>query len=421
MASSPANAPKDKPSQRLACLDAFRGFDILTMVFVNYIAGMAAIPFILRHAAADQDVFTLTDVVFPGFLFIVGVSIPLALAKRKVEGDTAPGLLKHIAVRAAALIFLGLLEVNAHAFSAAATGLSKEAFFLAAFLAVIGLWTTTPKDASARRRGLQLGIKIGSAVVLAALLVLFRGETETGRVVWLQHSWWGILGIIGWTYLAASLLYLASRGDRTTILGFMGLGVAFYVATRHGALMALGLSNGFIDAGANFGSHTALILAGAFVGTLFLPGAAGAAAGHARRLRTMAVFGTGLVAAGYLLRPLHGFSKIYATESWTLATAGICALLLAGFYGIMDVLGARRWAGFLQPVGRNPLLAYILPGILDDLMTLVSSLLHVDVQKIFWPLADRGGLAGMANAAAMTALVLFLTWLATRNKIVLKL
>ncbi|MCK7477303.1 MAG: hypothetical protein M0C28_07255 [Candidatus Moduliflexus flocculans] len=46
--------------ERLASLDAFRGFDILTMVFVNYIAGMKAIPFFLRHAAADQDVFTLT-------------------------------------------------------------------------------------------------------------------------------------------------------------------------------------------------------------------------------------------------------------------------------------------------------------------------------------------------------------------------
>jgi predicted acyltransferase len=421
MDSPPGAPPRAKTSPRLACLDAFRGFDILTMVFVNSIVPMAGIPFLLRHAAADQDAFTLTDVVFPGFLFIVGVSIPLALAKRKADGDPPLGLLKHIAVRAAALIFLGLLEINAHTFSAAATGLSKEAFFLLAFLAVIALWTTVPRDASARRRRVHLGLKAASAVVLAALLVIYRGETETGRIVWLQHGWWGILGIIGWTYLAASLLYLASRGDRTTILGLTGLCVAFYIATRHGALTALGLRNGFIDAGANFGSHTALILAGAFVGTLFLPGGGSAAAGHSRRLRTMAVFGTGLIAAGYLLRPLHGFSKIYATESWTLATAGICALLLAGFYGVMDVLGARRWAGFLQPVGRNPLLAYILPGMLDDLTKLVSSAVGIDVHRLFWPLADRGGLAGMANAAVMTALVLFLTWLATRKKIILKL
>jgi len=412
-------APKGKAAPRLACLDAFRGFDILTMVFVNYIVGMAGIPFILRHAGAEMDAFTLTDVVFPGFLFIIGVSIPLALAKRKAEGDSTWHLLKHIAVRAAALIFLGLIEVNHETFSAAASGMSREAFFLLAYLAVIGLWALTPKGASNRRRTIQLGIKAVSAVVMVALLVIYRGETEAGRIVWLQHSWWGILGIIGWTYLAASLLYLLSRGDRTALLGMMSLAVAFFIATRRGVLMALGLRNGFIDAGANFGSHTAIILAGAFIGTLFLPG--GVERDYPRKLRTMVLFGTGFVAAGYLLRPLHGFSKILATESWALATAGICALLLAGFYALMDILKVRRWAGFLQPVGRNPLLAYILPGILGALMSLASSLLRVDVRRIFWPLSERGGLPGMANAAVMTAFVLFLTWLATRNKVILKL
>jgi len=412
-------ATKERAASRLACLDAFRGFDILTMVFVNYIAAMAGIPFILRHTKAEMDALTLTDVVFPGFLFIVGVSIPLALAKRKADGDSLPRILAHIFVRAAALIFLGIIEVNEETFSAAESGMSREAFFLLAYLAIIGLWTMTPKGASNRRRTIQLGIKAASAVVLVALIIIYRGETEAGRIVWLQHSWWGILGIIGWTYLAASLLYLLSRGDRTALLGMMSLAVVFFIATRHGVLTALGLKNGFIDAGANFGSHTAIILAGTFIGTLFLPG--GVERDYPRKLRTMVLFGTGFVAAGYLLRPLHGFSKILATESWALATAGICALLLAGFYVVMDVLNLRRWAGFLQPVGRNPLLAYILPGILGGLMSLASSLLRVDVRRIFWPLAERGGLPGMANAAVMTALVLFLTWLATRNKVILKL
>jgi heparan-alpha-glucosaminide N-acetyltransferase len=415
-------ASKGKASSRLACLDAFRGFDILTMIFVNYIAGMAAIPFIFRHAKAEMDAFTLTDVVFPGFLFIVGVSIPLALAKRKAEGDSTWRLLKHIAVRAAALIFLGVIQVNEESFSAAASGLSRDAWFFLAYMAIIGLWMMTPKDASERRRTAQLGIKAASAVVLAVLLVIFRGQTEAGAVVWLQHSWWGILGIIGWTYLAASLLYLLSRGDRTALLGMTGLAVVFFIATRHGVLMALGLRNGFIDAGANFGSHTAIILAGAFIGTLFLPGNPGNTEGeHPRRIRAMVLFGAGLVLAAYLLRPLHGFSKILATESWALATAGICALLLAGFYVVMDVLKLRRWAGFLQPIGRNPLLAYILPGILDALTNIASSFLKTDIRRVFWPLAERGGLAGMANAALMTAFVLFLTWLATRNKVILKL
>src|SRR5674536_402789 len=77
--SSGATVTAAKRHERLTSLDAFRGFLILAMVFVNYLAGMAAIPFMLQHAAADQDLFTLADVVFPGFLFVVGVSIPCLL------------------------------------------------------------------------------------------------------------------------------------------------------------------------------------------------------------------------------------------------------------------------------------------------------------------------------------------------------
>ena len=111
--------------ERLTSLDAFRGFDILTMVFVNYIAGMTAIPFFLRHAAADQDVFTLTDVVFPGFLFIVGVSIPLALTKRISAGDSGSRPVGHVLIRSAALLLLGVIEVNTERFSAADAGMSE--------------------------------------------------------------------------------------------------------------------------------------------------------------------------------------------------------------------------------------------------------------------------------------------------------
>jgi len=94
--SSGATVTAARRNERLTSLDAFRGFLILAMVFVNYLAGMAAIPFMLQHAAADQDLFTLADVVFPGFLFVVGVSIPLALTRRKAGGAKTPAVLGHI-------------------------------------------------------------------------------------------------------------------------------------------------------------------------------------------------------------------------------------------------------------------------------------------------------------------------------------
>src|ERR1022692_2575660 len=90
-----ASASSDPPASpsgalaRLASLDAFRGLVILTMTFVNYLAGVKAIPAWAKHLPQDQDGYTFVDVVFPGFLFIVGVAIPLALHKRMARGESS--------------------------------------------------------------------------------------------------------------------------------------------------------------------------------------------------------------------------------------------------------------------------------------------------------------------------------------------
>src|SRR5512147_2223583 len=187
MTATPAPAtPASAGPRRLTSLDAFRGFDILTMVFVNYIAGMAAIPFFLRHAEADQNVFTLTDVVFPGFLFIVGVSIPLALAKRRADGLTGLALVGHILVRTLALLFLGVLLVNENRFSAAATGMSGDLWYFLATLAVFGLWSVIPKGAPGGKRRVLIGLKILAAALLVVLVIAFRGQGDDGRVTMLQ-------------------------------------------------------------------------------------------------------------------------------------------------------------------------------------------------------------------------------------------
>ena len=415
MTAAPAAA-----KERLASLDAFRGFDILTMVFVNYIAGMAAIPFILRHAAADQDVFTLTDVVFPGFLFIVGVSIPLALAKRRMGGQPVLALVGHVLVRTLALLFLGVLLVNEGRFSAAATGMSRDLWYFLATLAVFGLWAVTPKGAAAKKRRLLLGLKITAAVALVALVVIFRGQGEDGRVTVLQTSWWGILGMIGWCYMAASLLFLACRGNRTVLAGAIGLMTALYIGARHGALDFLGPVNGFLNIGSLFGSHAAIVTAGMLAGSVFLPGSD--IAEPRRRVRFLALLGAALVLGGYILRPLHGFSKIHGTESYGLATAGICCLLFLLFYLVLDVFKkGRKAAAFILPAGRNPLLAYLLPGLIGSAAGLAGTLLHANVDGLLWPFYGSGGIPGMLNAAVMTLVVLLVTAGLTKAGLLLKL
>jgi len=419
----PASVVSTAPAavkERLASLDAFRGFDILTMVFVNYIAGMKAIPFILRHASAEMDTFTLTDVVFPGFLFIVGVSIPLALAKRRAEGRTGLALVGHVLVRTLALLFLGVLLVNEDRFSTAAAGIGKDLWYFLATLAVFALWAVVPKGAAPAKRRMHLALKIAAAVLLLALVIVFRGQGEDGRTTWLQTSWWGILGMIGWTYLAGCLLYLASRGNRIVLAGAVGLMTALYIGSRHGALAFLGSADGFLNIGSLFGSHAAIVTAGMLAGTVFLPGTDTSA--PRARVRFLAVLGTTLLLAGYILRPLHGFSKDGGTESYCLAAAGICCLVFLLFYVVLDIYKkGKKAAAFILPAGRNPLLAYLLPGMIGNAAALLGGVLHVDLSPVLWPFWQTGGLAGILNAAAMTGVILILTTLLGRAGLILKL
>jgi heparan-alpha-glucosaminide N-acetyltransferase len=407
------------PTERLASLDAFRGFDILVMIFVNYISGMPGIPFFLRHAETYMDTFTLTDVVFPGFLFIVGVAIPLSLEKRLALGEPFRKILRRIGLRTAGLLFLGVLFVNERRYSAEATGVSRDLWYFLALLATVLLWMTYPqKDVRSRRR-LHLWLRTGAAILLLVLVVIWRGQDPDGSTSWLRHSWWGILGMIGWTYLAGSLFYLLAKGNRAVLMGGLGFQVALYIGARHGALDFMKSVDGFVLVGSIFGSHLAIVTAGMLVGALFTPTNSGIK--PVTRMVRMAVFGSSLLAAGFLLRPLHGFSKNQGTESYCLATAGICCLLLLVFYWLMDVVKFRGWARFLRPIGANPLLAYILPDIVRTLINFFSGLFRLDVWKTVFPYWESGGGPGILSAAAMTGIILLLTWSLTRKKIILKI
>src|ERR1039458_7202466 len=66
-------APPSSALARLSSLDAFRGLVILTMTLVNYLAGVKNIPAWAKHMPESKDGYTFVDVVFPGFLFLVGV------------------------------------------------------------------------------------------------------------------------------------------------------------------------------------------------------------------------------------------------------------------------------------------------------------------------------------------------------------
>ncbi|WP_374583747.1 DUF5009 domain-containing protein [Pseudoduganella sp.] len=385
--------------QRLASLDAFRGFIILAMIWVNYIAGMRGSPPWLQHTGPEADGISVPDLVFPGFLFIVGVAIPLALRRAAASGLDAR-LFGKLLWRSASLMLAGVVLLNAERYDAAAALLPRSWYYLLFYGAMILLWR---QDGGAAQRWPKW---LGGAL-MAVLVLAFPGG--------LQHGWWGILGMIGWAYLACSLAFVLAGGGSAPLAGVFAAMLALYLGGTAGALDWLPVPvREFVNIPQVLGSTAANVMAGVLVGNLFR-----AEMPHRLRMRQMAWMALAFLAAGLLLRPYHGINKIHATASYTLVCAAIVLALFILFYWLVDARrrdahAVPRAAAWLLPAGSNALLAYILP----DLFEQAAAVLHIP--RFWWPFLDSGGMAGLANAAAMTALMLALVTLANRAGLRLK-
>jgi heparan-alpha-glucosaminide N-acetyltransferase len=439
-------------ANRLVSLDVFRGLVVAVMTLVNYLSSVKYVPAWAKHAPETTDGYTFVDVVFPAFLFMVGMAIPFALQRRLERGDSAVALGGKVLVRSMGLMLLGVITANEHLYAADAAVLSKPLWFSLALLCAMVLWSSGP-GASRRvpltpalsrgereegRRGsggwrFQASLQTVAAVGLVVLLCLFRGHDEAGHLRWLQHSYWGMLGMIGWAYLTASICWLVWRDNSTALLGTLAFMLALYIGGRHGALDWLGPVQRFVDVGINFGTNPATVLMGVLVANCLratgherasspkfkVPPASDSGAAsqspkpgrHLERVKVMVLMGVGFYLAGMLLRPLHGIHKSPHTEAYALVTGGICCVAFAAVYWLVDILQLRRGSGFLSALGQNALLAYLLPY-------LVGNLFGVFGRGVYW---SETGWPGAACAAALTVFILGLTWWLTRVQIRLRL
>ena len=85
--------------KRIFSIDVFRAITMLMMIFVNDFWSLKGIPLWLEHARSDQDFLGFSDIVFPCFLFIVGMSIPYAIKNRIANGESNLQILLHIMLR----------------------------------------------------------------------------------------------------------------------------------------------------------------------------------------------------------------------------------------------------------------------------------------------------------------------------------
>jgi len=384
--------------QRIASIDAFRGLTILVMVFVNQLAGVSGVPAWARHTAADADAMSFVDVVFPAFLFIVGMSIPFALNQREARGDDGAALQRHVLARSAGLIVLGFFMVNAEdGFDAAAMPFNIGGWSLGLYACTFLIWGVYGRH----RPG---GVQAWRAAGLLGLLVLccaWRGGPD-GKG-WMTPQWWGILGLIGWSYLIAASAYLACRARVGVLLVATAACIAVY-ALCHAFPPAAYPAWSALTGCAALVCETSLTLLGTVTALVFFarPGERA----PLRRFGMAAALAATCVVAGALLRPAYTISKIYGSPSWCLYSAALCIGLFAALHVVVDLRGHARWTRWLAPVAAQPLVAYLIPFVVVG----VEDALHVAFPDVL-----NQGAAGVGFCAVFTLFVLGATALVTRR------
>ena len=340
------------PRQRIASVDAFRGITFLVMLFVNCLAGARGIPYGIQHMAASVDGMSLADVVFPAFLFTVGMSIPFGINGRILKGDSCAQVQWHIACRAFGLVLIGFFMVNTEAgYNERAMGMRIESWALAFYAAALLAWGVYRFESAWLNRTLRLA---GAALIIG-LGAIYRSGVDGSD--WMAPEWWGILGCIGWAYLAASLLYQLVAGRVALLLGAVAACVLWFAASRAGAVG---------DVFAMHATHTSIVLSGLVCALLFFDAAR--VGGDRRRFAEAGLVAAGLALAAWLLHRAYPISKIGATPPWALYCAALFVALFALLYWLLEVRKLRRWTAAVEPVASNPLVTYFIPIVLATAM-----------------------------------------------------
>ena len=352
--------------KRIQSVDTFRALTMVAMIFVNDFWTLTGIPYWLQHAEADVDFLGVSDVVFPCFLFILGMAIPFAIQNRLAKGDTHPQILVHIISRSVALIIMGLFTVNVPEINEEATGMSKELFKILMVVAFFLVWNLYPIQEPSPKY-LFKGLQVLGVGILVYLAFIFKGNSD-GKLVGFETKWWGILGLIGWTYLSCAIIYLLAFPKPIVLVISWAIFSFLPIAGHAGWLKTLWpsgpqdwiLANGAFHSFAFMGIMATLLL------EWFQE--------KNRKIQIPSVFtiiGIGLIVIGILLHNFFIISKIQATPTWIFLCSGIAFILYASLFFLLDLQDKGRWFQFIRTAGTSTLTCYVLPYVYYSVVSFI--------------------------------------------------
>lgn len=395
------------PSLRLDSIDVFRALTMFLMIFVNDLWTLEDIPGWLLHSKAAEDAMGLSDVVFPGFLFIVGLSIPFAIANRKKKGDSDRTIVMHIAERTFALLLMGVFIVNLENAMDPGMAISSHVWGILMVVGFFLIWNVYPSNPD--KKLFYNGLKIAGYLLLIGLAVVYKGGTPENPSG-METRWYGILGLIGWSYLLCALTYFFTRDNLLFAIAGWLFFVLFNLADFAGALNFLDPIKEYVWI-VGSGSMPAFGMAGVVASVVYRHYMKQTGINHTYLFILLAL-GAVCLLYGFGTRPFWGISKIRATPAWVGICSGISYFAFAALFWLVDLKKTKKWADVLAPAGTATLTCYLVPYIWYAVITILD---------ISLPMYLRTGLVGLIKSACFSLLVIILTGLINRLGIRLKI
>ena len=386
-------------TRRLGSIDVIRALTMYFMIFVNDLWTDIKIPEWLEHAPAQADGMGFADIIFPAFLFIVGLSIPYSQQSRIVRGQSRPLIFRHIVLRSLALIVMGFFQMNMENYSKESL-LPYPIWVILVTVSFFLIWLDYPKE----KRKLMWWLQSLGVAILILMAALYKGNSPAGTI-WMQPHWWGILGLIGWAYFSCATISLFA-GEKLLWLiaffiffvfynSFVMLDATAFTAPFRQLIGALGLGNA---------SNASVTMIGVICGVIYRKFSE-------KNLKVeiiLIITAVLLFVFGFATRPLWGISKIRATPSWTTICAAISILAFVFLIFLVDKKGKENWFRAIKPAGTSTLTCYLLPYL--------HVAIFLSLIGIHLPFFIRTGWAGVIKSLLFALIIVLITgWLEKRR------
>lgn len=391
---------------RILSIDVFRGITMFLMIWVNDFWTLNTIPKWLKHAVSGDDYLGFSDLIFPWFLFVMGMSIPFSFENRFKNGETGLDVWRHIIFRTIALIILGLFHMNMEMYNHESSLISKPYFVIMCTIAFFMIWNIYPKPKSDDNILFKILPIVGMLILIGNLLI-YKGQDYNGVPLSFSIHWWGILGLIGWSYFIVASSYFIFR---RSILGAI---IAFFICLGVNVLSSSGIAYNIfswqsIDWIPGSGGLQALTIGGVITSLILMK--------YKNNIKEIYIilFGMGVASliGGLYLKQYFIISKISGTPTWILISMSTALFLYVLIHWIVDVQGKMSWYEPIKIAGTATLSCYLIPYFYYSFRTIL------DIQL---PLFFITGLAGLLKSIVYSFIIIAISWGITRIKIQLKI